>query len=278
MIKQRSNVSSFACLALRAFVAAAMASALSWATPARAQEGTDDIENLFNKEDQSPAPEVNETPIETKAPSAPIGDLKEVKDLEKLSEFKDIAVIQKRYLPKTGRFELYAAPALILNEAFFLNFGLTGRFAYYFKERYGVEFTYTGLTTSERQVTTDLREKRKVTTTSLVTPKSFMGIDFKWSPIYGKMSWRNKSITPFDMYFSFGGGMTSTNQGKSEPTFHFGTGQIFALGKGTAVRWDFSWNTFSSTSSATGSTASGLYNNLMFSLGLSFFFPEATYR
>lgn len=274
MTKQRSLLTSFTSLALAATMGIAVAAFSP--TQAWAQESDNDLENLLNKDDSAaPAPEIDEP---TPEPAKPLPtNLKEVKDLDKLSEFKDVAVIQKRFLPKTGRFEAYLGPALIMNDAFFLNFGATGKFAYYFRERYGIEFTYTGLTTTKRQVTTDL-EGRKVTTTSLVVPKSYMGVDFKWSPIYGKMGWQSKSIVPFDMYFALGGGLTATNQGKSEPTLHFGTGQIFAVNKWSAVRWDFSWNTFNSTSNVSGSSSSSLYNNIMLSIGMSFFFPEATYR
>jgi outer membrane beta-barrel protein len=133
------------------------------------------------------------------------------------------------------------------------------------------------LTTAERQVTTDLGNK-DVQTKSFVTPKSYIGADFKWVPIYGKMAWRNRKITPFDLYFSIGGGTTSTNQGTSEPTFHLGTGQIFALSKSTAFRWDFSWHAFQSKAGSGTTQSSSNFNNLFITVGMSFFFPEATYR
>ncbi|MES2963699.1 MAG: outer membrane beta-barrel domain-containing protein [Bdellovibrionota bacterium] len=253
---------------------------------ASAQESSDDIENLFSKEEQAPAPPAADSGPErdveappapkTPLPQAKSVDVKGVGDLGKLAPFNDVAVIQKRYLPRTGRFEFFGAPTMVMNDAFFLNFGLDGRFAYYFQERYGLEFVAFLLTVSERQVTTDLREKRSVTTRTIVSPKSYMGLDFKWTPIYGKMTFENKRITPFDLYFAAGLGSTTTNQGTSEPTLHLGTGQTFALSKASALRWDFSWNFFTAPN-ATGS-GRGLYNNLYLSMGMSFFFPEATYR
>jgi outer membrane beta-barrel protein len=239
-----------------------------------AQDATDEIEKMLNQEESVPA-----------APSTPPRnadkrgqpEIKEVSDLANLQPLSDIAVIQKRFLPKTGRFEFYGALSTIMNDAFFMNFGLNARISYYFRERYGIELIGSYLTTTQRQVTSDL-EKRLVKTTSLVTPTSYVGADFKWTPIYGKMTWRNKTITPFDLYFSVGGGTTGTNQGTSEPTLHFGTGQVFAITKAMAFRWDFSWNTFSSKSSVSGSSSASVYNNLFLNLGMSFFFPEATYR
>jgi outer membrane beta-barrel protein len=203
--------------------------------------------------------------------------LKEVTDLGRLEPLKDISVIQRRYLPKTGRFEIYLGAATVLNDVFFSNYGLSGRFAYYFQERYGIEFISEFLSNNPRGVVNDLRD-HGVATKTFVAPKTFYGVDFKWSPIYGKMTWRNRRITPFDMYFSSGLGVTGTNQSGSEPTLHLGTGQVFALSKGMAFRWDLSWNFFNSKSTVSGSDASSLYNNLLVTLGVSFFFPEATYR
>jgi outer membrane beta-barrel protein len=132
--------------------------------------------------------------------------------------------------------------------------------------------------TGEKQVTHDLRERRGVVTTNFVSPTSFYGVDVKWVPVYGKLSFVNRKITPFDLYFSAGGGVTATNQGGSEPTVHFGTGQIFALSKSAAFRWDFSWNFYNASSGVAGAKQNSLYNNLFLTVGASFFFPEATYR
>jgi len=97
-----------------------------------------------------------------------------------------------------------------------------------------------------------------------------------YSPIYGKFSRFNKSIVPFDMYFTLGYGSTSTKEGPSAGTIHVGTGQIFAINKAWALRWDFSWN-FYSVKPPAATTASS-FNNLFLTVGASWFFPEAKYR
>lgn len=268
---------------------------------ARAQSNSDDdIEALFSAEDEA-AEKATVTERKTKdqegsgksdakssdASSVQTTVVKDLSDLAKLSPFDDVAVIQRRFLPKTGRFELFAGGSGVLNDAFFLGLGAVARGGYYFRERWGIEALVMMLSTSEKTITTDLRKDRGVLTESLITVKSYYGVDVKWSPIYGKMAYHNRGITPFDLYFSLGGGFTGTNQGGSEPTLHVGTGQIFALSKSMAVRWDFSWNFFSgdtkvTTRSATGvastKTESSMYNNLFLTVGMSFFFPEATYR
>lgn len=205
-------------------------------------------------------------------------EIKGVSDLSSLSEFKDIAVIQKRFMPKTQRFEAFGGVNGILNDKFFSSIGVNGRLGYSFTERLGVELLVMVLATGERDVTKNLRERRGVKTTNFVSPQNYYGVDFRWTPLYGKMAFLNKRITTFDLYFSAGAGMTNTNQGGSEPTIHLGTGQIFALTKSTAFRWDFSWNFYNARSGVAGAAQNSLYNNLFLTIGASFFFPEATYR
>lgn len=204
-------------------------------------------------------------------------EVKGVADLSSLSEFKDIAVIQKRYLPKSGRFEGFGGLNGILNDKFFLSFGANLRLAYYFNERWAIEGQGMIISTAENSATKDLK-KHGVQTINFVSPTNYYGADVKWTPLYGKMSFMNRKITPFDLYLSAGGGITNTNQGGSEPTIHFGTGQIFAFTKSAAFRWDFSWNFYSATSGVVGAKQNSTYNNLFLTVGASFFFPEATYR
>ena len=272
--------------------AGARSQSTSSGSPAGSGTSPADIEGLFSDDQgQADATQANDR-LEPDAPppqhsvrsgerTVPAqggqGRLRDITDLGKLEPLKDIAVIQKRYLPKTGRFEFYLGASDVMNDVFFANYGLSARLSYYFQERYGIEFVSLFLTNNPRQVVSDLSD-HGVATKTFVAPKSFYGLDFKWSPIYGKMTWRNKRITPFDMYFSAGGGITGTNQKGSAPTLHLATGQVFAITKGMAFRWDLSWNFFNTTSTVSGSQTSSLYNNLLATLGVSFFFPEATYR
>ncbi len=205
------------------------------------------------------------------------GDEKSGSDanLYNLSPFQEVAVIQKRYLPKTGRFEFHGGLTTITNDSFYLSGGAEARIAYYFREAHGVELFYFNFGTSERQIKTDLRDINAVATTSLIRAHSYIGLDYKWTPMYGKLTLFNQRLVPFDLYFSFGAGGTGTTTSSAAPTVHLGTGQLFALSKRTAFRWDFSWNFFADKG------ISGTYqsfNNLFLSAGVSFFYPEAKYR
>lgn len=232
----------------------------------------EDLDIVLEKE-QSVSEEIADEKVENL-------NIKSVSGLEKLVPFSDLAVIQKKYLPKTGRFELFPNIGLIMNDAFFFSTLYGARFAYHFNERWAVEFTYLGVSTSNKEVTDELENPPvNIKTDSLLIPESYMGLDLKWTPIYGKMAVGNKSIVPYDFYFSFGGGSLQTNQKDPATVIHVGVGQSFALTKAMAFRWDTSFYWYSSDVELTnGTTDTGSFMNLHLTLGVSFFFPEAKYR
>lgn len=191
-----------------------------------------------------------------------------------LAPFTEVSVIQKRYLPKTERFQLFGGLTLITNDPFFNTIGGVLKGGYFFTESIGLELNYFGLTTSEAKATQELKKIQGVKTDNLILTKGFLALDLMFVPIYGKMAWFNEKIVPFDLYFSLGYGKTQT-QSEDAGTVHLATGQIFALSKATAFRWDFSWNFFNATGVDQKQSA---YNNLFLTVGWSWFFPEAKYR
>lgn len=203
--------------------------------------------------------------------------IEKLSDLVDLAPFQDIAVIQRRFLPKTGRFEVSGLGLVSTNNAFFNNIGFSGRFGYYFSEKYGLEANYIYLSSAERAITENLKDKQSISTRSLVVPKGFMGINFKWSPVYGKLALFNKRIMPFDFYVAPGLGMAQTENGNSM-AFSIGAGQLIALTKAWAFRWDFTWNFYQATVEQNGQEIDQQHNDLFLTFGISGFFPEATYR
>lgn len=235
-----------------------------------------EVEALYDKEDQK-AP-AKKTP-ERLSQKKPVVEAQTLSDLAKLAPFTDVAVIQRRFLPKTKRFEASAAAYTNLNNPFFSSYGVDLKFAYYMTERYAIEGIVDFATTTSRQVTDDLSKNRKITTSNLVTSKGFYGGAFKWNPIYGKVTWLNKTIVPFDLNFSLGGGMTLTADNQNAPTVHLGTSQVFAWTKSAAFRWDFTFNTYQANAIDENNKQSKVnQNDIYLGLGMSFFFPEASYR
>lgn len=236
-----------------------------------------EIESLYDRDEER-----GQTRAAPKASRQAPKDDKEVSslsDLATLAPFDDVAVIQRRFLPKTGRFELSGTVFSNLNNPFFNSVGAGLRAAYYIREKYALEGLFTFNSTSSRQITDDLEQKRGITTDNVITSKGYMGASLKWNPIYGKITWLNKSIVPFDLNFNFGFGMTRTDSDENAPTIHLGTSQVFAWTKSMAFRWDLIWNMYSGTATSDDGTKEKLsQNDLFLGIGMSFYFPEAGYR
>jgi outer membrane beta-barrel protein len=254
---------------------------------AKAQQ-SDDVEvvNLEGMYQNSNA--TKPVPVAVQSDAAPIEEKKEdvrvneLKDLSRLSPFREVSVIQKKYLPKTERFQFFGALATTTNTPWFLNYGAKLGLAYHFTESFGLELSGLFLSSSEREVAKEIRDNNGLRPEQFIYTKGYYGLDLMWSPIYGKLSNMDGGIIPFDMYFSIGGGSSNTNSAEGNvPTVHVGTGQIFAITKSIAFRWDYSLNIFQATPVSVGGSstpAQGGYNDLILTAGVSFFFPEASLR
>lgn len=242
---------------------------------AQAQSSDNDVEQLEQVFQEEP---IKEPEIQAIGADKPQSSAENLNQVRKLEPFKEVIVIQRRYLPKTGRFEVLGNTGVIMNDAFFTNLAFGMRLGYGFSESFGLEAMGLFVSTSEKEVTKDLSANKGVTTQTLVSPENYYGLSAKYSPWYGKLSWLNRAITPFDHYFSLGGGVTNTNQSSSAPTLHLGTGQIFAINKSFALRWDVSWFFYNTSSSVASNTNNSTYNNLYLTFGVSWLFPEAKYR
>lgn len=195
--------------------------------------------------------------------------------LARLAPFSEVSVIQKRFLPKTQRFQFTGAFTTITNNPWFFTAGVSLKAAYYFTEAWGVEGMYNAMSSSARQSANELHDNNNVSADSFGFPKNYMGLDAKYTPFYGKMSWLNKKIVPFEHYFTAGVGNTSVSTGGSGFTLHFGTGQNFAISKRFSVNWDFSMMNYSAKDTL-GTNQS--FSDLLLTVGMSFFYPEASYR
>ncbi len=206
----------------------------------------------------------------------------DVDDLTSLEKIKDIAVIQKKYLDKTGRFEFFGGLNVSLNSQYFnlIGFNLVG--SYHFNERWGVELQGMFLSSMERSVTEGLRTGQAITTEDIVTPESYYGLNLRWSPIYGKMSLREKTINPFEVYFTLGLGLTGTDDSQSVLTIHGGMGQVYPVSKNSTFRWELGLNNF--TAKAKGNLNGTIQGkdvnaNLFYiSIGMSVYFPFSESR
>jgi outer membrane beta-barrel protein len=186
----------------------------------------------------------------------------------------------------TNRFQFHIGVNHLSNNPFYDMTGLTGRLAFYFTETIGIEATLLALNHSPKYVTEDLKDVHGILASSIVSANKYYGLDLMLIPFYGKITWLDKRIIPFDFYLSLGLGKTGLTDMKEEAsTFHVAVGQIYALTKNFVVRWDLSGNMYranvpevTATGSPTGVKHAQDFRDVFLGGGVSFLFPGAGYR
>jgi len=216
-------------------------------------------------------------------PANPNVQLEEnVENLTTLEDAKDIAVIQKKYLDKTKRWELWGSGAIALNSQYFNFLGINAKASYHFSERWAIEGQLMFLSDLEKSIAEGLRNDQAIQTTDIVTPTSYYGLNLRWSPIYGKMTLREKTINPFELYFTGGVGFTGTDDGQSAFTISAGLGQVYPMSKNTSFRWALALHNYSAN--AKGDLKGQIKgqevrsNFLYVSAGVSIYFPFSESR
>lgn len=277
------NFSRYIKIFLVQFVAL-MVAPISWVSAQDSDSPFDEdkgAEQFYEQEDQKVEAQQQVIRKKEQEKKRVLPKVEKVSQLAELAPFSDVAVIQRKFLPRTGRFEFSGSGMGGLNNPFFNNMGVNLRGAYFLSEKWGIEANAMFFSSVARDVTNTLREAPlNVNTANLVTAKAFYGGAIKWVPIYGKIGFMNRKIVPFDLFFTGGGGVTQT-QKQMEFTGHFGTGQSFAITKSFALRWDIIWNFYQATVDSVqvvGATQTTFNSDLFLSVGVSYFIPEATYR
>ena len=208
-----------------------------------------------------------------------------LKELYNLSPTSNIVVLQRRYLPRTGRLDLSPSITLILNSEFLIYTGAGGHIGFYFLEKHGFELRGFYSVYTERSVVSHLRKLNFGTLAGGRTIAS-VNLIYKWIPIYGKMSWFNGKIIPFEMYLMAGGGSSyadicviNPQNNKCERRINewkistlVGAGQSYAVTRNTAVYWDISHQYYG------GFIREPHHSDIVLQLGVSFFIPHLEVR
>lgn len=217
--------------------------------------------------------------------------IKSVSDLRHLAPFEDIAVIQKRFLPKTFRGEAGLSLLSILNNKFFYQAGGAFRLGYFIREKHGLGLQGYAIYNWEKLISSRLRENQGIIAFHYIAPRFFAGAYYKWVPVYGKFSFMNRKIQYFDIFFDFGGGVkyivnalpknVSARRNVKPvrpwaPAGRFSTGQVFALSKNFGATWEFTWYFYFYELS----DRKGLNwrHDLSVSIGFNYYFPGVSER
>ncbi len=166
-------------------------------------------------------------------------------ELESLETYSDIVVIQKKFFEKTSRWELSVSGLTSLNNKFFTSVGVKGTLGYHLSERWAVEGQAWYLAEIDKDFTSNLEDQYQISANNIVTPQAYLGLNLVWSPIYGKLSLQERSVNPFELFFTFGAGVILTKDDQTAPALNLSFGQIHPLTKNSTLRWEIGGNIFS---------------------------------
>ena len=217
--------------------------------------------------------------------------VKKLSDLRHLAPFEDIAVIQKRFLPKTGRGEAGLSFLGVLNKQFFWSAGAGGHISFFVREKHGIGLQGHGAYQWAKPVSASMHSNQNIIPFDHITPRFFAAAYYKWTPVYGKFSFLNKKIHYFDLYFNIGGGAyyvvsaAPPGSGASQPgqpwapAILLAGGQVFALNKNLGAFWEIAGRFYPSPFLQAQRYRLDLWEtNISFSFGVNAYFPEAGKR
>ncbi len=216
---------------------------------------------------------------------------------EEKFENYEVRVIRPKDFTKTGRFEMGAQFAAVMNETFIYTFLATGLMTYHFSEALAIEAAGAFGLSIEKDDKRLLKDEFGIKTQIFETLYTMEGT-LQWTPIYGKWQLPTGRLIYFDTFLTGGGGMTGINwkyskfceapkqpgvelppdQVKSYPTMTIGAGQRFFIKRDMAVKWDIRnhslfYNTIDGECSPDTATGrSDVHNSITMQFGASKFF------
>lgn len=224
--------------------------------------------------------------------------IKSLSDLQQLTPYESVSVIQKRYLPKTFRGELNLSLSGVINHTFFYVGGLSAKAGFFIREDHGFGLEgFAFLPAVNKLVTNEMiGPPNHILPFTAVLSQFYAGAYYKWSPVFGKFAVLNKKIIYFDMYMTFGAGASKVIRGLTEkteralegaarlprlekdlfPSMSLSLGQIFSLSQDWAFNWELKW--FYTIIQFQNQSAPYTPLDINLSLGLSYYFPGAGYR
>jgi outer membrane beta-barrel protein len=189
--------------------------------------------------------------------------------------FHDTVIIQKNYMPKTKRVQVFGGLTYAANDVFSKTLGGQFRAGYHVNETWGVEATVFYLTSQDSPEKKDLADVQLIGVQDLITPKSFLGVNAYFSSIYGKMALEDRKIIPFEVYQTVGVGQLNTTPSSNATAFFFGFGNLFSISKNSAIRADLSWFFYNGKTTTGGNMSA---NTIFVTIGYGRMMPDARTR
>jgi len=220
------------------------------------------------------------TPVFAQTAEEEAGDVSEVEKDARGPLRERIRPVSGQLFKQDGRFELSPGLALSVRDAFFNKYVLGGLLAYHMTEELGVALRagYALSSISGATQVCDAKGCRKPTRKNLERFSAYgnirlMGsLELQWAPVYGKLSLSAEAFLPFKFYGLIGPGIVMYGpEGKLKTSVSgtFGVGFRFVATRFMTVRMEFRDVIYQESIDGKGS----IRNQLMFDLGVSFFFP-----
>ena len=154
-------------------------------------------------------------------------------------EESEVGVVQNRLFSKSKRFHLGVSGGTVINDPFLSTKSYGVNTGYHFTEFFGVNLMYWKLPTNKSSALEAFESPPRTGAQANTNyPKSYMGGEVSFSPVYGKLSLMGSKIMYYDLHFLMGAGMTDTENGRYA-TGHTGVGQRFHLSQLMSVRIDY---------------------------------------
>lgn len=139
--------------------------------------------------------------------------------------FKTIKVVQKKPVAKARRFEIAPFFAYQPNDDFVRGYVPGAHVGYHFNEGVSFEGTIAYGVHSDKQLLKQVRNQA-VQPAVLDRMELLASAGFNWAPIYGKLSYLERSILTYDLFLTTGYGMTKTDLEITTSTGGGGTGSV----------------------------------------------------
>ena len=181
------------------------------------------------------------------------------------SIFRDMGVVQKRAMPKAGRFLFYNSMAFDFSDGPYSMYALNVNPGYAFSDFFEIYLNYVPYflhrprkivsTVDAYNTNNDLYRKRSDGSCSggspgaecfdpidiaidAVAPKMQIGLELIWAPLYGKDSLGMRSIIRSDTFFKLGFAQITFDNAAKDKGYktHFGVGKTFFLNSWLGLR------------------------------------------
>jgi len=149
----------------------------------------------------------------------------------------EVQVVQNRKYTKAKKFEIGITGGLVSADPFLNDSSVGGFVGYHFSEYFGLRTFYWKDITSKSSSWYDAGSQSNLFVNTNAA-QSMTGVEFKFIPIYGKVSVYGSRILYYDMNLFAGGGIRSTQSGTVFSPI-VGVGEQFFLGKSFAVGLDY---------------------------------------